>query len=57
MGPGGEAILSITLINCSYRTRSNYSNGIYNYFISSLNMLHLEFPTRSIRPNGHTPVQ
>ena len=27
------------------------------FLSNSLNMLHLEFLTRSIRPNGHTPVQ
>ena len=48
-----------------YRTRSNYLNILIirtTYIIilflsNSLNMLHLEFLTRSIRPNGHTPVQ
>ena len=27
------------------------------FLSNSLNMLHLELLTRSIRPNGHTPVQ
>ena len=48
-----------------YRTRSNYSNIliirtayiIILFLSNSLNMLHLEFLTRSIRPNSHTPVQ
>ena len=48
-----------------YRTRSNYSNIliirtvyiIILFLSNSLNMLHLEILTRSIRPNDHTPVQ
>ena len=53
---------SIASSPCNYRTRSNYVNIRTAYIIilflsNSLNMLHLEFLTRSIRPNGHTLVQ
>ena len=69
-GPKSQAAascsnLEVALFNAAYRTRSNYSNIliirtvyiIILFLSNSLNMLHLEFLTRSIRPNGHTPVQ